>query len=121
METKTTAELWREVQSATYSEIWHSVRQAGREILEYNPEAVEVYEVDEAITEQADSLVPAYYSEQVHEWLALGMPEVEDSGMSDGSTFGNITGALFEHYRKELTAVVSEMLAERVELLGAVS
>jgi hypothetical protein len=113
MDSYTNDEQWREASSELYSLIWNSVRSAGAEILEYNPEAVTVSDLDDAITEQADGLVPVYYGEQVREWYALGLPELDDEGMSDGSIFGGITGVLFEHYHRELTAVVSELLEGR--------
>lgn len=121
METMDTGEMWRAVSAVTFSEMWESVKLAGREILEYNPEATELSDVFDDVTEQADSLIPVYYSEQVREWYALGSREPEDSGLSDGSTFGNITASLFEWYHDQLSRVVSDMLAERVEMLGAVS
>jgi hypothetical protein len=105
---------WREVSAELYQNIWQSVRDAGEEILEYNRDAVDVSDVADAITEQADALVPVYHGEQVREWYALGLPELEDSGMSDGSIFGGITGALFEWYHAELWQVVGDLLDERI-------
>jgi len=109
----TTGEMWRAVSSATYSEMWQSVRDAADEILQYRRDAVDVPDVTDDITEQADGLIPAYYSEQVQEWVAIGMPEPDDYGMSNGLVFGHITGALFEWYHGELSQVVEDLLGER--------
>lgn len=122
METETmdTGEMWRAVSAVTFSEMWESVKLAGREILEYNPEATELSDVFDDVTEQADSLIPAYYSEQVREWYALGLPEADYNNAQAG-IFAGIQSALFEWYHDQLSRVVSDMLAERVEMLGAVS
>ena len=112
----TNGEQWREASSDLYSLIWQSVRDAGAEIITYATDEhgnIDTDKAEDSVTEWADGLVPVYYGEQVREWYALGLPELEDSGMSDGSIFGGITGALFEHYRNELTAVVSELLKDR--------
>ena len=109
------AELWREASSELYSDIWQSVRDAGAEILEYNRDAVDVSDVADAITEQADGLIPVYTGEQVREWYALGLPDLDDSGMSDGSVFGTITASLFEWYHRELWQVVEDLLGERFD------
>lgn len=114
-ETRDTAELWREASGATYRAIWQSVRDAGAEILQYKPEAVTVNDVADDITEQADSLVPVYYGEQVREWYALGLPDVEDFGLGEpsGDIFRDIQGALFGWYHGELWRVVEMLLEEK--------
>lgn len=109
------AEQWREASAGLYANIWQSVRDAGEEILEYREEAVSVDDVADDITEQADSLIPVYYGEQVREWYALGLPSVDDYGLgeSTGSVYGDIQGALFGWYHGELWRVVEALLEER--------
>lgn len=105
-------EQWREASSALYSLIWQSVQDAAREILEYKPDAVDVSDVEDDITEQADSLVPVYYGEQVREWYALGLPD-EKYDIAPFGVFGFIQSALFCWYQVELSRVVSALLEEK--------
>lgn len=114
METTTdNAEQWREASSGLYSLIWQSVQDTARELIIYATDEHGTIDTDKAldsITDYTDGLIPAYYGEQVREWYALGLPDLEDSGMSDGSVFGHITGALFDWYYEELSRVVRELL-----------
>jgi hypothetical protein len=105
-------EQWREASSELYSLIWQSVRDAGEEILEYNRDAIDVSDVADAITEQADGLIPVYYGEQVREWYALGLPDADYENGQAG-IFAGIQSALFEWYHGELSRVVAELLEEK--------
>lgn len=113
---ETNGEKWREASSELYGLMWQSVRDAGAEIITYATDEhgnTDTDKAEDSVSEWADGLVPVYYGEQVREWYALGLPELEDTGLSDGSIFGGITGALFEWYHGELSRVVSELLADK--------
>jgi hypothetical protein len=111
-ETMTTGEMWRAVASATYSEMWHAVQDAAREIITYATDehgTIDTDKAEDSVHDYADGLIPVYYGEQVREWLALGLPDCDDSS---GGVWGDIVGALYEWYSVELSRVVSEMLGE---------
>lgn len=97
--------IMREVVSRTYRDMWDSCDSGAREIIEQY--TVTDGDYSDAIAEWADGLVPAYYSEQVREWYAIGLPDLSDSGLSGGGVWGEIGGALYEWY--------TARLVERVE------
>ena len=109
-------EQWRDCQAAMRADMFAGIKCAAVEILEYRPDATELNDVIDDVNEQADSLVPVYYGEQVSEWLSIGMPEGEEYHGADSFTgvHGLIAAYLFEWYNGELSRVVGEMLAGRV-------
>jgi hypothetical protein len=109
------AEQWREASSGLYSLIWQSVQEAGAEIITYATDehgTIDRDKAEDSVHDWADGLLPVYYGEQVREWYALGLPDLDDTGLSNGDVFSTIVGALYEWYSVELSRVVSALLEE---------
>jgi ribulose 1,5-bisphosphate synthetase/thiazole synthase len=97
---------------ATIQDMRESIKLAAREIIEWNA-GMNVEQLDDAIAEQSDSLVNVYTRPCVEEWLAAGMPTLDEYGIeSSGEIFKDIMAAMFFWYENELREVLAELLGE---------
>ena len=97
---------------ATIQDMRESIKLAAREIIEWNA-GMNVEQLDDAIAEQSDSLVNVYTRPCVEEWLAAGMPTLNEYGIaSSGEIFEDIMAAMFFWYENELREVLAELLGE---------
>jgi hypothetical protein len=103
--------------TAIWDGMMSAVESAADEIMEYNPDAVDVDDVCDAIDEQADGLVNVYTRNCIEEWLVAGMPDAEDYGADTGGTIiQQVMQAMFFWYRDELTSRVDMLIANKSEV-----
>jgi hypothetical protein len=96
---------------ATIQDMRESIKLAALEIIEWNENAG-LDELHDAISEQSDSLVNVYTRPCVEEWLAAGMPTLDEYGVeTSGDTIKDISAAMFFWYENELRNTLAELLA----------
>ena len=96
---------------ATIQDMRETIKLVAREIIEWNQNAG-LDELDDTIAENADSLVNVYTRPCVEEWLAAGMPTLDEYGVeTSGDTLKDITAAMFFWYENELRETLAELLA----------
>lgn len=88
----------------TEFDLLESVRAVAREILEYNPDAVSTDDLEDALHEQADSLVNVYTYACAQEWLAVGMPTTDElvGETFEGDVHKQIAFAMYYWYQNQL-------------------
>lgn len=95
----------------TERDLLESVRIVAQEILDYNPDATDPDDLDDAIHEQADGMVNVYTYACIQEWLAVGMPDAEDYGADTGGTIiQQVMASMYFWYRDQLTEALADML-----------
>lgn len=93
-----------------------TVRMVAREVMEYNPDATDIDELYDAISEHADGLVNVYYRGCAEEWLAVGMPTPKDFGLENhpsGDIHQTIAYTMYYWYDERVREAVKQLLDQR--------
>lgn len=100
-----------------------NVRLVALEVMNYNPDATDIGELAAATSEQAEGLVNVYYYGCVQEWVAVGMPNVEDYGsdapihdeddITTGRIYREASAAMYWWYEEKITDVLIQLLEQR--------
>lgn len=109
--------LWRKAENTTRAGMLETIELASREIVEYLTDEngeIDTTNLDDALTDNADSLVPVYTGERYREWYAADFPQPDDYGLESVGTSEDMATGLFGWYLEALTRKVSELL-ESVE------
>jgi hypothetical protein len=99
-------------------ELQQSVRAAAEEIMEWNSDATDVFDLVDAIHEQAEGLLNVYYYGCTQEWVAVGMPTLEDfdleiHNLTNKDIHAQISTIMFCWYKTNLERVVEELIEVR--------
>lgn len=100
----------------TERDLLETVRMVAKEILDYNPDATELQDLDDAISESADGLVNVYYRGCAEEWLVAGMPTPEDFGLEnhpEGDIHKTIAYTMYYWYDERVREAVAQLLEQR--------
>ena len=107
----------------TRHDLLETVRATAKEILDYDTDATDIDDLDDAIHENADGLVNVYTYACIQEWITAGMPDADDYGAdapihdepdsTTGRVYREASVAMYYWYRDELTNAVAELLEER--------